>query len=111
VASSIPYAVGNIARNGNELMLVTGITTGALTVTRGWNGSTAATHLISTAVTIWRPEPDIVEACAVQAARWFRRGEAIFGITGGGEMGVQPVQIGKLDPDVDRVVSRYQRQM
>jgi hypothetical protein len=109
--SSTAYASGNIVRCDNELMLVTAAGASTITVVRGWNGSTAATHLIAAPVKIWKPEPDVIQACLIQSARLYRRGEAVFGTTGGGEMGVQPVSIPALDPDVQRIVNRYQRQI
>ena len=39
------------------------------------------------------------QATLLQAARLFRRKDAIFGVVGGGELG-QAVQIAKLDPDI-----------
>jgi hypothetical protein len=43
----------------------------------------------------------------IQAARLYRRNEAVFGTTGGGEMGVQPIALPMLDPDVQRIVDVY----
>lgn len=48
-----------IIRIDNEFMQVAT----ALTVTRGVNGSTAATHLINAPVYAWQPQGDIVQAC------------------------------------------------
>lgn len=42
---------------------------------------------------------EVNQATLLQAARLFRRKDAIFGVVGGGEMG-QAVQIAKLDPDI-----------
>jgi hypothetical protein len=107
VTSSTPYSAGQILRCGDELMLVTAVATNSLTVIRAWNGSTAAAHDILSTLKVWKTQPDIARACLIQAARYYRRNEAIFGTTGGGEMGVQPVAIPSLDPDVAAILEQY----
>lgn len=107
VTASTAFAVGNIARVDNELILITATGTGTLTATRGWNGSTAATHDNGSAVTIWQYPADIKRAALIQAARLYRRPEAVYGTVGGGEMGVQPVAIPTLDPDVLKILAGY----
>ena len=97
VTAGTNFATGQIIKIGSEMMLITdkpAATT--LTVVRGWNGSTAATHLISVSVYIWQPEPDITMACLIQASRFYRRQDAVFGTVGGGEMGATPVTLTKL---------------
>lgn len=54
VTDGTAFSVGQIARIDNELMYVSGIATNTLTVTRGANGSTAATHLTSATVKTWQ---------------------------------------------------------
>jgi hypothetical protein len=107
VSGSSNFDPGDIIRIDNELMLLVSGSGTTLGVERGWNGSTAATHAISTAARIWKAQPDIVRACLIQAARLYRRNEAVFGTTGGGEMGVQPIALPMLDPDVQRIVDVY----
>ena len=107
VTASTAFAAGNVARVDNELILITATGSGTLTATRGWNGSTAATHLNAAAITIWTYMPDIKRACLIQAARLYRRAETVYGTQGGGEMGVQPVTIPQLDPDVKQILSGY----
>jgi len=46
------FAIGNVMRVNAEQMLITGISTNTLTVTRGYNGTTAATHADNTWVWI-----------------------------------------------------------
>ncbi len=49
-------AVGQVIKIGNELQIVGTVSSNTITpLSRGDNGSTAATHLISTVVYIWRP--------------------------------------------------------
>jgi hypothetical protein len=105
--SGTPLSAGQIIKVDSELMLVTNVSTNTITVTRGWNGSTAATHLTLSTVYIWQVEADIKRATLIQSARYYRRAEAIFGTTGGGEMGAQPVAIPSLDPDVKLIVDGY----
>jgi hypothetical protein len=107
VTSGTGYAAGNIIKVDAELMQITNVATNTLTVIRGWNGSAAATHLTLAQTYIWRYEGDIVRACLIQAARYFRRAEAVFGTTGGGEMGAQPVTLTQLDPDVKLICEAY----
>jgi hypothetical protein len=61
-----PFEVGQVVKIEDELCIVESINTTALSITvrkRGDNGSTAATHADTTAVTIWQPEPDVSQAC------------------------------------------------
>lgn len=107
VTSGTLFTTGQIIRVDNELMLITNTSTTTLNITRGWNGSTAATHLINATVTIWSPEADIKQACMIQAARLFKRNDAVYGTIGGGEMGVQAVTLTKLDPDVQTTCDQF----
>ena len=53
------------------------------------------------------PAP-IREACLLQVERLFKRGDAIFGVAGSGELG-QMVVISSLDPDVKLLLSGYKK--
>lgn len=103
VTSGTPFAAGQVVRVDNELLTVTVVSTNTLTVERGANGSTAATHLTLAPVTIWRSEIDATNACLILAHRYYKRNNAPFGSQGGGDMGVQIADI-PLDPDVKRFV-------
>jgi hypothetical protein len=107
VTSGTLFTAGQVVRIENELLLVTAVSSNTLTVIRGWNGSTAATHSNGTALTIWKPQADIARACLQQASRLYRRQEAVFGTIGGGEMGAQSVEIPTLDPDVVAILAPY----
>lgn len=50
----------------------------------------------------------IKQACLLQAARWYKRKDAIFGVVGSAEMG-QLLVIPKLDPDVAQMIMHFQR--
>ena len=112
-SADFDFEVWHIIRIDNEIMQVSAVdasTVDTLTVIRGWNGSTAATHLISTAIKVWRPVEDIKRACLIQAARFLRRSEAPFGTVGGGEMGAEQMTLPKLDPDVQTIINPYRSQ-
>jgi hypothetical protein len=58
------FRPGQVIKIENELAIVSSISGDNVTVlARGANGSTAATHADSTAVTIWNVQDDIVNAC------------------------------------------------
>ena len=107
VTSSTPYTAGQIVRCNDELMLVTVVSTNSLTVIRAWNGSTAAAHDSLTSLPVWKTQADVARGCMIQAARYYKRNESVFGTTGGGEMGVQPIAIPTLDPDVAAIMEQY----
>jgi hypothetical protein len=107
VTSGTPYAAGQILRCGDELMLVVTVVSNSLTVIRGWNGSTAAAHDTLATLPYWKTQSEIARACFIQAARYYKRNEAVFGTTGGGEMGAQPIAIPTLDPDVAAIMEQF----
>ena len=81
--SGTPIKAGNIVRIGNELMNVSDVTTNVVTVlSRGDNGSTAATHLINVPVYVWQVEPDIELACQTIVKNLFhnRQGQNTGGV-------------------------------
>ena len=65
--------IGQTVQLDNEQMLVTGISTNDLTVTRGLNGTTPATHADNVDVFILRWPPSIERAVLIQAARLWTR--------------------------------------
>lgn len=103
------FTDGMILRVDNELMRVTGTTPTTITIDRGWNGSTAATHLISAPVKLWQCEGDIKRACLIAAAKLYTRKYAINGTAGGGDLGVQAVTASGImrDPDVSEILAPY----
>lgn len=108
VTSGTNFEAGQIIKIDSEMMLITAKPAATtLTVVRAWNGSTAAVHETASAIYGWQPEPDITMACLIQAARFYRRQDAVFGTIGGGEMGATPVTLTKLDPDVQSIVDRF----
>lgn len=82
-----PYGItprisaGNMVQIDTEWMLVisTDITTNTVNVIRGWNGSTAATHLISAVVSVYQVDDNIRRATARQVAMQYARQGAYDG--------------------------------
>jgi hypothetical protein len=68
-------SAGNLVRIDSEIMEVIATTTATnvVTVRRGVNGTTAATHLISAAVYTWQTEDNIRRATARQAGMLYAR--------------------------------------
>ena len=101
-------SVGHTVRIGDEQMYVAGVADdgqGAttLTVQRGVNGTTPATHAANSGVSVYRYPSAVTEACLQQAALWWReRLSAPFrpleGEVGGDDNGVSPMVRGLLKP-------------
>lgn len=66
---------------GSEQMHVEAVSGNTITVTRGVNGTTAATALINAAVQVYT-YPVVNEACLLLAARLFKRKDSPLGIMG-----------------------------
>jgi hypothetical protein len=67
------FSNGMILRIDSEWLACDGVSTDTLTVRRGINGSTAATHLISANVEIFHPVQSMAEACKMIALNVYRR--------------------------------------
>lgn len=92
----------------SEQLFVTEVSGTTVTVKRGVNGTTAATHANGTAVTAYEYAGPIVEACRLMTSRIFKRREAPFGISGSAEMGTLQV-VAKFDPDIRGLLNDYRR--
>jgi len=92
----------------SEQMYVTAIATNTLTVERGVNGTTAATHDTGKAINRYRYPAPVVEALLIQSVRIFKRKDTPFGIVGGADMSA-PMNIPTIDPDVKRLLGPYSR--
>ena len=68
------FQVGHLLRVDDEYLHVRAIdtTTNTLTVTRGVNGTTAATHVAGTPISVYRPAAD-VESLVLRWAGWLYR--------------------------------------
>lgn len=60
----------------SEQIFVRAIATNDVTVARGINGTTAAAHASTTAISVYRPPEDIIESCGILTARLSKRGDA-----------------------------------
>lgn len=114
MASVTPFEVGQIVKIESELCIVATVTTGAtpsITVRkRGDNGSTAATHADTTAVTIWQPIRPMRRACMDIATNYHKRryGEATAGtatITGAGVV----ISPGDVSAHTQRILADHRR--
>lgn len=64
---------GNLIRIDNELILVLATTATTLSVRRGVNGTTAASHNQGAAINVWYPEDDVQNTVSRQAAYFYAR--------------------------------------
>jgi hypothetical protein len=112
VADSALFQPGHIVKIDNELCIVSAVPrkTSITVLARGDNGSTAAAHDDSDAITIWQVQPDIKGACLEIANSAYKRrfGENVSGVatvTGAGVV-ITPQDI----PSGARaVIKRYAR--
>ena len=109
VTDGSKFAVGHTILIESEQLYVTAISTNDLTVTRGVNGTTAASHANTTDISIYRhPEP-VREACLMQTSRlWKRKDSGFSSRVGLPQTGVYDVFRG-LDPDVKQLLSAYRK--
>ena len=96
------WSAGQTVLIGTEQMHVQSVATNTVTVTRGINGTTAATALNGAAVSLYS-YPLVNEAALLQCSRLFARRNAPFGVAGNAEMGTL-LAIPKLDSDVAQML-------
>lgn len=138
VSDGTLFKVNQTLRVDAEEMLVTGISTNALTVTRargntygashaaataiyttdvtgnsltverGCNGTTAASHVQNTAITIWQPDPD-VQRWVLRLAAWlYAQKDAPFERTASIELGTVTIPAA-MPPDIAAAAKGYRR--
>jgi hypothetical protein len=91
----------------SEQMYVTTIATNNLTVERGVNGTTAASHSSGAAIKVYRYPYEISEATLMQASRlWTRRAAGYSNQVGLTETGIMRPWVG-LDMDVRQMLDPY----
>ena len=109
VSSGTTIFVGETLRVESEQMYVTGKATNDLTVVRGVNGTTAATHVTASMVERYSYPGPIVEACLMQSARlWTRRQSGFANVVGFTETGQMTPMTG-LDTDVKDLLKTYRK--
>ena len=105
------FSVGQTILLDSEQMYITSIATHVLTITRGVNGTTAATHDNDTIIYIYVYPAPIEEACLIQAMRWWSRKDTSFAdVISVPELGGFGVTKG-LDPDVKEIINNYRKKV
>lgn len=104
------FAVGQLLRIEDEYLHVLAVNTiqNRLTVSRGVNGTTAASHAQSTAIAIYHPPQDVQQVGLRIAAWLYKQQDAGFALATGhlrGQMIVPPA----LPDDVQQVLEPYRR--
>lgn len=92
----------------SEQMFITGISTNTLTVKRGVNGTTAATHDNGASIDVYEYPFALCEAAYLMANRALKRAGSPFGVAGSADMGTAVV-IPRIDPDVRQYLSAFER--
>lgn len=110
VTSGTDYEIGMTLLVETEQLWVTNVATNDLTVVRGINGTTAATHEDGTATSVIEPPDDIVFACNVLVARWLHRGDSAWSDRMGSPQ--QGFTFSKAIPtEAKMILKQYQRQV
>lgn len=108
VSAGTAFEIGMTIRIDSEVMFVDAISTNTLTVRRGQNGSTAATHTTGAAITVFQAPAAVREACALYAARLYKRKDAVLGVAGVAQMGQIMTRVPE-DKDIERLLEQYMR--
>jgi hypothetical protein len=91
VTSAANFSRRQTIKIDTELLLITGIASTTLTVLRGIDGTTAATHTSGAAISIYRPPADI-EHVALRLATWYHHlKDAPFEKTANASLGITTV--------------------
>lgn len=107
VSDEANFAIGQTLLLESEQVHVTGTGTGELTVVRGINGTTAAEHVQTTAITVCR-YPDVVwQATGIIAARLTRRQDVAFAPTIPESLVADPSAL--IDSYVTRILEPYRK--
>ena len=90
-----------------EQMYITAIATNTLTVVRGVNGTTAATHLDNAVIDVYRYPNEVQEATLMQASRlWTRRASGFSNDIGFSDTGLMRPWVG-MDLEVQEMLMEY----
>ena len=101
--------VGQTILLDSEQMYITAIATNEVTVIRAVNGTTGAIHLDNVVIYIYEyPEP-IMEACLIQAMRWWKRKDTAFQDVVASPATGEVIVYKGLDPDLQLIVSSYRK--
>ncbi len=106
VSNRTDIEAGHTILVGTEQMYVQSYSTNTLTVVRGANGTTAATHSTGAAISIFQYPPPVGEATLLQSARlWKRKDSPLLGT----RRSPDARRVAGLDPDVTALLSSYRR--
>ncbi len=97
----------------SEQVFVSSISTDSpndtVTISRGENGTTAAAHVATTAISRYLPPKDIEKLCGISVARLYHRGTTAFADTTGSPPGGLPYVAANV-PDALMIINRYRRE-
>ena len=109
VSSRADVEAGHTLLIDSEQLYVQSYAASTLTVARGVNGTTAASHSGGGAIDIYEYPGPIAEATIIQATRLWRRKDSAFSGTGGlPGSGATAVSAG-IDPDVALLLGQYRK--
>lgn len=103
VSDGTQFSIGHTLRVDSEQMYVSSVAENTLTVTRGANGTTAASHDNGAAIDVYT-YPLVREAVKEQFNRWSARRDSPLGSMGSAEFGVLRLSA-RLDPDVQVILA------
>ncbi len=107
-AARTDIVVGHTIKIDDEQLYVNGSRGDELTVDRGVNGTTGASHSNAAAIDIYEYPATIREATMIQTSRLWRRRESAFANAVGFPDGTTQIFSG-LDKDVQNLIKPYQR--
>jgi hypothetical protein len=104
------FAVGQLLRIESESVHVLAVDTtqNKLTVARGVNGTTAASHVKNTVIDIYRPPEDVRQVCLRVATWLYKQQDTGFSLAAGSLHG-QMIVPAALPDDVQQVLTPYRR--
>lgn len=109
VTSATALSAGNTIRVESEQMYIESISSNTLTVRRGENGTTAATHATSKDLYVYEYPLPVYQATLIQAMRmWKRKDSAYQDVVGLGDLGTISYTKG-FDVEAARLLSKYVR--
>ena len=105
------FQVGQLLRIESEYCEVTAVNTSTevLTVVRGRNGTTAASHVQNTQIDIWKPDPLVKQVCIIEAVRLLMRGLEGYGDSRANPELGQIFRVATLDPMAQAMLAPLRR--
>ena len=99
--------IGETLLIDSEQMYITGISSNTITIQRGMNGTTGASHSTGATVYVYKYPQEVVNACYLQAGRISKRWQTAYASSiGAPEM--SPFEVStNLDGDVQRLLMKF----